>query len=369
MGNNKIEEIDINKIFSNTENPRNIKNDKFDKLCESIKSFPEMLNIRPIVINSKNEIIGGNMRYKACKVIGLKKVPIIRANNLTQEQEKEFIIKDNVSSGQWDFDILGNEWDDLDLDLWGLDVWNDTKDNTLLEKEIEEKEVKVEKYKVKKGQMWKLGNHLLLCSDSTVEKNYKKLIQNKKIDCVFIDPPYDMDNDLQKKSIEIINKYIDNANILFMTAISSLLYLYNFLTTLFKFRYDIIWKRNIPHIGANLKKPLIFHTNIHIYGKNKYFFNRLNTLEQIDRIRSVIEEPKNLNLGRGNKPINLMIQLLQAFSNENILDPFGGNGSTLIACEKLNKKCFTIEILPEFCDKIIKRWEDETNQKAVLLND
>jgi len=95
-----------------------------------------MLNIRPIVINSKNEIIGGNMRYKACKVIGLKKVPIIRANNLTQEQEKEFIIKDNVSSGQWDFDMLANEWDNLDLDLWGFDVWNNNSlDNSLLEKE------------------------------------------------------------------------------------------------------------------------------------------------------------------------------------------------------------------------------------------
>lgn len=138
MGNNKIEEIDINKIFSNSENPRNIKNEKFDKLCESINNFPEMLNIRPIVINSKNEIIGGNMRYKACKVIGLKKVPIIRANNLTLEQEKEFIIKDNVSSGQWDWDILGNEWDSQNLDTWGLDTWLnmddlETKDDFMLE--------------------------------------------------------------------------------------------------------------------------------------------------------------------------------------------------------------------------------------------
>lgn len=124
----KIEYININKIISNEKNPRNIKNQKFDKLCESIKNFPEMLEIRPIVVNENMEILGGNMRFKASKIVGLKKVPVIKAQNLTEEQQKEFIIKDNVNAGQWDWDVLGNEWDSVKLDDWGLDSWQNMDD-------------------------------------------------------------------------------------------------------------------------------------------------------------------------------------------------------------------------------------------------
>ena len=150
-----------------------------------------------------------------------------------------------------------------------------------------------------------------------------------------------------------------------MTAMSSLMIMFQELSKEFKFRYDVIWKRNIPHIGPNLKKPLIFHTSSHIYGKGKYFFNRVNSVEGIDRIRSVIEVNKDLNLGRGNKPVDLMIQFLEAFSNDNVFDVFGGNGSTMIACEKTKRKCFTIEIDPEFCDVIVNRWEQFTGLKAI----
>ena len=114
--------VKITEVKVNPNNPRLIKDDKFKKLVQSVKDFPEMLNIRPIVVNKDMIILGGNMRFKACKEAGLKEVPII-ITDLTEEQQKEFLIKDNVSGGEWDWDILANEWGAEQLTEWGLDVW------------------------------------------------------------------------------------------------------------------------------------------------------------------------------------------------------------------------------------------------------
>lgn len=113
--------VKISEVKVNPNNPRLIKDDKFKKLVQSVKDFPEMLNIRPIVVNKDMIILGGNMRFKACKEAGLKEVPII-ITDLTEEQQKEFLIKDNVSGGEWDWDILANEWDAEDITKWGLDL-------------------------------------------------------------------------------------------------------------------------------------------------------------------------------------------------------------------------------------------------------
>ena len=114
--------ISIDKILINPNNPRLIKDDKFKKLCKSIQEFPEMLELRPIVVNKDMIVLGGNMRLKACQEIGLTEVPIIVAENLTEEQQREFLIKDNVSGGEWDWDILANEWEVEQLNEWGVDV-------------------------------------------------------------------------------------------------------------------------------------------------------------------------------------------------------------------------------------------------------
>jgi ParB-like chromosome segregation protein Spo0J len=114
--------VPIASVKPNPNNPRIIKDDKFNKLVESVKSFPEMLSIRPIVVNSDMVVLGGNMRLRACKEAGLKEIPIIKASQLTLEQQREFIIKDNVSGGEWDWDMLANEWNAEELDAWGLDV-------------------------------------------------------------------------------------------------------------------------------------------------------------------------------------------------------------------------------------------------------
>jgi hypothetical protein len=123
-----IEKVAINKVFPNPTNPRTIKEGKFKKLVNSIQDFPEMLELRPIVVSKDMEILGGNMRYRACKEAGLKEVYIIKADKLTDKQIEEFIVKDNVGFGEWDWDILANQWSSADLDDWGMDAWQNMDD-------------------------------------------------------------------------------------------------------------------------------------------------------------------------------------------------------------------------------------------------
>ena len=119
----KIQKVSISSIKENDANPRFINKHKFKKLVNSVKEFPEMLSLRPIVVDKDNIILGGNMRYKACKEIGLKEVYIIQADDLDEKKAQEFIIKDNVGFGEWDWDILANTFDNVELKEWGLDVW------------------------------------------------------------------------------------------------------------------------------------------------------------------------------------------------------------------------------------------------------
>jgi len=116
-----IQQVKIGEVFTNPNNPRIIKDSKFKKLLKSIKEFPEMLKLRPIVVNSDMVVLGGNMRLKACIEAGLKDIYILKAENLTEQQEREFIVKDNVGFGEWDWDVLGNEWDSIQLEEWGLE--------------------------------------------------------------------------------------------------------------------------------------------------------------------------------------------------------------------------------------------------------
>jgi hypothetical protein len=118
-----IQIVKTKDIIANENNPRVIKDDKFRKLVQSIKDFPQMLNLRPIVVNDEMVVLGGNMRLRAVQEVGLKEVAIIKASDLTEEQQKEFIIKDNVGFGEWDWDVLANEWEPELLSEWGLDVW------------------------------------------------------------------------------------------------------------------------------------------------------------------------------------------------------------------------------------------------------
>ena len=129
--------VKISEVKNNPNNPRVIKDDKFEKLVRSIKEFPKMLEIRPIVVNDDMIVLGGNMRLKACKEAGLKEVPIIKASDLTEDEQRQFIIKDNISGGEWDWEMLNSEWNTEDLEDWGLDMptFGDEVDYSILDDE------------------------------------------------------------------------------------------------------------------------------------------------------------------------------------------------------------------------------------------
>ena len=140
----KIQTVRIETIQGNKDNPRLVNKAKYEKLKKSIQDFPEMLNLRPLIVNEHNVILGGNMRYKALVELGYKEIPVIRAEDLTERQAQEFIVKDNLSYGDWDFDRLANEWDSVELEDWGLDVWQNEDDLIAHEEEeTKEKEDKV----------------------------------------------------------------------------------------------------------------------------------------------------------------------------------------------------------------------------------
>jgi ParB-like chromosome segregation protein Spo0J len=165
--------VKITEVKLNPNNPRLIKDDKFKKLVQSIKDFPEMLNIRPIVVNQDMIILGGNMRYKACKEAGLKEIPIIKTD-LTEDQQREFLIKDNTSGGEWDWDILANEWNAEQLESWGLDVHIslESKDNNA--EDIVEAEQSV--------QLIPGKEYLLIIFDNDIEfEEAKKELQLKMV--------------------------------------------------------------------------------------------------------------------------------------------------------------------------------------------
>ena len=167
--------VKISEVKLNPNNPRLIKDDKFKKLVQSVKDFPEMLNIRPIVVNRDMIILGGNMRYKACKEAGLKEIPIIIAD-LTEEQQKEFLIKDNTSGGEWDWEVLANEWNSEQLEAWGLDMQL-SKDEETYTTKVESPIYEPKGDKPKEEELYNLGKY-----NELMDKiNSSNLTDEKKI--------------------------------------------------------------------------------------------------------------------------------------------------------------------------------------------
>ena len=194
----------ITDIKLNPNNPRLIKDDKFKKLVQSIKDFPEMLDIRPIVVNKDMIILGGNMRFRACKEAGIKEIPVI-VTDLSEEKQREFLIKDNTSGGEWDWDMIANEWDAEELEAWGLDLpVFDIKDEGTAEEDNYEVPDTIET-DIVLGDLFEIGEHRLLCGDSTDSDAVAKLMDGEKADLAHNDPPYGM----KKENDGVLN---DNLN-------------------------------------------------------------------------------------------------------------------------------------------------------------
>ena len=371
----KIEKIAISKIKLNPNNPRLIKDDKFTKLVQSIKDFPEMLDIRPIVVNDDMIILGGNMRFKACKEAGLKEVPIIKASGLSEEKQREFLIKDNVSGGEWDWDMLANEWDDIELDKWGLDIPKEF----LTELEAEEDDFDTTPPEVSitvLGDLYEIGEHRLLCGDSTQTDTFEKLMQGEFADMVVTDPPYNVAYEGKTKdALTIENDSMGNDDFY------KFLYdFYSALTTAVKKGGAIyVWHASSEIInfgkamvdaGWLLKQQLIWVKNTMVMGRQDYQWKHEPCLYgwlagdshkwYSDRKQTTLIEfnkPSRNGEHPTMKPIGLFAYQIGNSSKvgDIVIDAFGGSGTTMVACEQLKRKSRIIEFDPKYCDVIVKR--------------
>lgn len=356
-------EVNLSEIKSNPNNPRIIKDDKFHKLVESIKTFPRMLEIRPIVVNKDMIVLGGNMRLKACKEAGIKKVPVIFAHDLTEEQQREFIIKDNVGFGEWDWAMLANEWDTNELTEWGLDIPDfDTKE--LPEATEDDYEIPGEiQTDIVLGDLFEIGEHRLLCGDSTNVSDVEKLMNGEKDFMVFTDPPYNINyQGVNRKMDKIKNdKMLDDDFVQFLYdalninsdtfyVCCSWQYYHLFREALDKLQKPvksfIVWNKVNP--AQHLDKYFKQHEILLYHGK----FGNQKTLRgdiwEVKREQNTIHPTM--------KPIALIsIALSDNLDKNKIYDAFLGSGSTMVASHQLKRKCYGMELDPKYCQVIIDR--------------
>ncbi len=362
----KSELIPISKVKANPNNPRIIKDEKFKKLVKSIQEFPQMLEIRPIVVNEEMIVLGGNMRLKACQEAGLKEVHIIKASELTEEQQKEFIIKDNVGFGEWDWNDLANNWDSDKLEEWGLDIPG--FEGKVLEAEEDNFEVPEEiKTDIVIGDLFEIGEHRLLCGDSTDSDQVAKLMNGEKADMVFTDPPYGNGSSgkygrgqlgvrtiLNDETFDCVNEFFNlricDAYVFFLQWRTFKEAIQTLENNELQLKTIAVWdKKNAGLNGAGGMseqwEAIIVAGNIKYsrFGGNVFNVSR----EQKKRIDS--PHPHQ-------KPIELLSDLLEYFQDYKLLvDPFSGSGSTMVAEHQLKRKCYGMELDPKYCQVIIDR--------------
>jgi len=351
----------------NPSNPRTIDKEMFEKLKKSLREFPQMLEKRPIVYDEDGIVLGGNMLLRAMQELIKEGVVFsdkcfLEAKGWNENQKREFIIKDNVPFGEWDDDALANEWSDLPLDEWGIDTSGWKSDEVV---EDEPPEVSTEPAISKLGEVYQLGRHRLMCGDSTKIEDVEKLMNGQKADMVFTDPPYGVDyvsrvdKDRRKPWGGIVGDNLEGEH-LKEFIYDSLGWLQmpkyiccnwqsypDFFLALGKPNNVIVWDKGSIGLGAGYRQQ---HEFIAFYGtldtnseSNVWNFKRDSTASY--------NHPTQ-------KPVELSARAIGNSSKKEgtVLDLFGGSGSTLIACEQLNRTCYMMEIDPKYCDVIRKRY-------------
>ena len=399
----KIEKLPISKVKANPNNPRIIKDDKFQKLVKSIQEFPQMLEIRPIVVNEEMIVLGGNMRLKACQEAGLKEVHIIKASELTKEQQKEFIIKDNVGFGEWDWNDLANNWDSDKLEEWGLDipgfeaeVLEAEEDDFAAPDDGIETDIVV-------GDLFEIGEHRLLCGDSTDSDQVAKLMNGQKWDLMATSPPYNQGNSCGnllhtkglgtgKKDVKLYqDKNSDNRTseeyykfCIDILNTSSIFKNQNEHTVCWNVAYNaksrsdygkiifsvdnpyqvketIIWDKthsiNLPQIGIYSRRcefVFVMSSTEKYHTSQTYNDCRWNYWQ----IKSAGSQITGQDVEhRAAYPIEFAANMVSDFSLQNdlIYEPFMGSGTTMVAAHQLKRKCYGMELDPKYCQVIIDR--------------
>lgn len=391
----KIKDIAIDELKPYGKNAKVHPPEQVENLAQSIKDFGWQ---QPIVIDKNGVIIIGHGRYAAAQRLGLDTVPCIRAEELTEDDVKRLRLLDNkLNESDWDFGLLADELRELNFDDYDLD-WElpDSEDQTpeIADDEIPET---VEPQAIS-GGVWRLGQHRLICADCTDSELMAELMAGEKADMVFTDPPYGVAIGDKNKALNEIQRSGRCTENIENDAISES-ELYEMLVKAFKnvkanakddcvyyvtspqggslglmmmmmmkeagleVRHVLMWKKNSPtfsigRLDYDYQHEPMFYTwteKHHNYRKGKF----RTTVWDVDK-------PRKCDLHPTMKPIELIANAVLDGTKEGdaVLDVFGGSGSTLIACEQLNRRCFMSEIDPHYCDVIIQRWENLTGQKA-----
>jgi site-specific DNA-methyltransferase (adenine-specific) len=402
-----IQNVPINTVKANPNNPRIIKDDKFAKLVKSINEFPQMLNLRPIVVNDDMVVLGGNMRLKACKEAGLKEIPIIKASELTEQQQKEFIVKDNVGYGEWDWDDLANNWDVDELQDWGLDIPGFVNEEIIAE--VEEDDFDVPEGGIETdivpGDLFEIGQHKLLCGSSTETDTWERLFEKELCDMVMTDPPYNVNYE-GGTGLKIMNDQMTND--------SFYQFLYDFYTALGSYTKPggawYVWhadseganfRQAYKDSGLLLKQCLIWVKNALVMGRQDYHwkhepclygwkegaahyftddrtkttviediadYRKLSKKELLDLVKEMTsdkqkttiihcDKPSKNDVHPTMKPIKLLAPLIENSSKigELVADGFLGSGSTMVAAHQLKRRCYGTELDPKYCQVIVDR--------------
>jgi DNA modification methylase len=393
----QVAKVKINSIKTNPKNPRLIKDDKFKKLVNSIKEFPQMLELRPIVVDENNIILGGNMRHKACIEAGLKEVFIVQAKDLTEQQKDEFIVKDNVGFGEWDWNILANEWDTDKLQDWGLDLPLDVS--------VQELEAEEDNYEIPNeintnivlGDLFEIGEHRLLCGDSTDSEQVAKLMNGQKADISFTSPPYnagttptevkmnktskyanDDDNKDESEYLKLLTDFTNNTLLFSEYSFVNIQSLSGNKTALIDYLYNLksiyadtfIWnKQNAqPAMANNVLNSQFEYVHVFSHKANR----AIGTKEFRGTISNVIDISKQtankVKEHNATFPMDFASFFVSNFCEKSLIDLFCGSGTTMVASHQLKRKCYGMELDPKYCQVIIDRMKKLDSSLVIKRN-
>jgi DNA modification methylase len=374
-----MKRVPIGTIKNNPNNPRVIKDDKFKKLVQSIKDLPEMAEVRPVVVNTDMVVLGGNMRLKAMREAGWKDVPI-HVVDWDEDKQRQFIIKDNVSGGEWDWEMLANQWDTEELQEWGLDL-PDFDNAKELEAEEDDYEMPEEvQTDIVLGDLFEIGPHRLLCGDSTDSDAVAKLMDGQKADIAFTSPPYNAgknvrgnfyENDNDDKSNDDYVKFLYDFTI---NTLNNSIYSFVNLQllesnkhALIEYQYQL--KEQIKDVLIWNKSQYPPHINKGTFGcKWEYVFalcyeskSRGFPCTWQGKFSNVIETENAsgnefADIHKATFPISFPSWVISKMDfAKSVLDVFLGTGTTMVASHQLNRKCYGMELDPKYCQVIVDR--------------
>ena len=380
----KISQKLVTELIPYVNNSRTHSDEQVAQIAASIKEFGWT---NPILVDGDNGIISGHGRLMAARKLGHKEVPTIELADLTETQKKAYIIADNrlALNAGWDNDMLTIELNDLLADGFALEMLGfDTKElDALLEPAVvegltDEDEVPPlpEEPKTKLGDIYQLGNHRLMCGDSSSQNDIDKLLDGDRPDMIFTDPPYNIDyQDVSDKRDKIKNDKMEDSA--FVDFLIQTLYGCETMYVCCSWHYSHLFREAMEKIGRKPKAMIVWNKVNPAQHLDKYFkqheiifyYGAYGGQKTLRGDIWTIKRQKN-TVHPTMKPVELIeIALEDNKSKKVVFDMFGGSGSTMIACEKQSRNARLMELEPKYCDVIVKRWEDFTGKKAELLTD